>query len=82
MARILQRHSQATLMLGAGASLAARLNLGALRDVATQASNIFIINLTHVIDAEGADLAARAEITSAATAKTRAAKTIRSIWAI
>jgi hypothetical protein len=53
-------------MFGTGARLAARLDLGAIREVAPQPRDVFVIYLAHVIYAERADLAARAEITSAA----------------
>jgi len=81
LSRILQRYGQSALVLGASARLAARLDLGALRDVAAQAPNILIVNFTDVIDAEGADLSTRAEITAATTA-TRATETLWSIWSI
>jgi hypothetical protein len=65
MAGVLQRDAQAALMLGAGAGLAARLDLGAVREVAAQATHVFVVDLADVFDTERADLAARAEVASA-----------------
>jgi hypothetical protein len=81
LSRILQRHGQPTLVLGAGASLAARLDFSALRDVAAQAPNILVVNFSNVIDAEGADLPTRAEIATA-TAATWATGTLKAVWSI
>src|SRR5258708_11613039 len=61
-------------MFGAGARLAARLDLGAIGEVAPQPRDVFVIYLAHVIHAERADLATRAEIAPAA-AEARAART-------
>src|SRR5258708_24772368 len=61
-------------MFGAGARLAARLDLGAIREEASQPRDVFVIYLAHVIHAECADLATRAEIAPAA-AEARAAGT-------
>jgi hypothetical protein len=81
LSRILQRNGQSALMLGAGACLTARLDFGALRDVAAQAPNILIVNFSNVIYAEGADLPARAEIATS-TAATRASGAIQPLRAI
>ena len=56
-----------------GAQLASGLNLAALTDVASQTGEIFVINVTDVIGAVLADLAASRE--AAATATTWAAGT-------
>lgn len=56
-AGLLERTAQCALVLGAGACLAARLDLAAIGDVAFQeASGIFIIDLPHAVVAELADL--------------------------
>ena len=81
MARILQRHREATLMLGAGACLAARLNLATIRDVATQATDIFVVNLAHMVNAKRADFAPRTEVASPPT-KTWPVGTVTTVRAV
>ncbi len=87
VARVFQRNGKAALVFGAGACLAARLDFGALRDVAAQTPNILVINLTNMIHAESADLAARAKIAATSAASrthrtVRAIRTIRALWAV
>ena len=67
-------------MPGAGAELAAGLDLAALRDVAAQARNILVIDFTDVVDAEAADFAPSAE--AAATAAAARATTAGSAAAL
>ena len=81
MPRVLQRDGQPTLVLGAGAGLAARLDLGALRDITAQAANILIIYLAHAVDAKRANLPPRAKIASTAT-KARATETFWPLWTV
>src|SRR5438876_622652 len=50
---------QHALMLGAGAALAAGIDLAAIADIAADATDIFVVDLLHFIDAERTDLAAR-----------------------
>ena len=64
VARAFERDGQAALVLGAGAGFAARLNLGAVRQVAAQALGILIVDVAHVVHTELADLAARAIFTT------------------
>ena len=53
----LQGDGEAALVLGAGARLAARLDLPAVRQIATELRNVLVVDLADVVDAEGADLA-------------------------
>jgi hypothetical protein len=71
VSRSLDRNRQRTLVSGAGAKLAPRLDLASLRDVAAQARGIFVIDLPDLVDAESADLAPSAE--AAATTPPRSA---------
>src|SRR3954463_9284025 len=82
MSRSLDCHCQRTLVSGARAELAPRLDLAALRDVATQARGIFVIDLPNLVDAESAHLAPPTEAATAtptrsapAARATRAART-------
>jgi hypothetical protein len=82
VSRSLDRNRQRTLVSGAGAKLAPRLDLASLRDVAAQARGIFVIDLPDLVDAESADLAPPAEAATtpprsapAAARATRAART-------
>ncbi len=54
-------------MLGARPRLATRLNLTAIRQITTQASYVFVVYLTHVVNAKGTDLSARPKIAATAT---------------
>ena len=58
--RLLERGTQAALMLGAGSCLAARLDLAAIRNKAfQQAAGVFVIDVAHMIMAKLANFAAR-----------------------
>ena len=59
-------------MPGAGAGLAARLDLAALGDMATQARKVLVIDLLDPVHAEGANLSARAKAAAAAEASSSA----------
>src|SRR5215203_4118716 len=65
MAGTLDRGGQRALMFGAGAGLAARLDLAALGDVAPQAREVLVVDLFDAVHAEGANLAARAKAAAA-----------------
>jgi hypothetical protein len=60
-------------MLGTGAKLASRLDLAPLRDIASQAGNVFVVNLANVIDAETTNFASSSEATAAAPRATAGA---------
>lgn len=79
MAGALDRDAEAALVAGAGAGLAAWLDLAALGQVAAQARHVLVVDLYYTVNAEGAHLAAGyvAVATSAgpATRATRAAGT-------
>src|SRR5262249_15372823 len=62
---VLQRDTQAALMLGTGACLAARLNLASIREIASEARDVLVVYLTHMVNAELTDLPPRAEVSSA-----------------
>ncbi len=59
MARALYRFAEGALMPGARAGLAARLYLGALRQVAAEPADVFVVNVLHAVNAKSAYLAAR-----------------------
>src|SRR6476661_864367 len=59
MTGTLQRDAQGPLVAGASAGLSPGLNLGALREVFTQARHVFVINVLDLVHAEAALLAAR-----------------------
>src|SRR5579859_2447334 len=60
VARALQRRGEHPLVLRARAALAARVDLAAVADVAADATDLFEVDLLDLVDAERADLAARA----------------------
>src|SRR5258708_7411242 len=60
VARALERRGEHPLVLRARAALAARVDLAAVADVATDAADLFEVDLLDLVHAEGADLAARA----------------------
>ena len=81
MSRSLDRHCQRTLVSGARAELAPRLDLASLRDVAAQARGILVIDLPDLVDAESADLAPPAEAaTTTPTRSASAAWATRAAW--
>ena len=79
MSRSLDCDCQRTLVSGARAELAPRLDLASLRDIAAQARGIFVIDLPDLVDAESADLAPPAE--SATATPTRSASAARATGA-
>ena len=70
MPRSLDRHGQRALVPGAGAELAARLDLASLGDVAAQARRVLVVDLTDLVDTEAADLASPAKASAATPAWT------------
>ena len=62
VARALERDGQRALVLGAGAGLAARLDLGPLADVAAEAIDLLVVDGLGLVGAEGTDLAAAAVV--------------------
>ena len=81
MPRPLDRGRQRALVPGAGAELAAWLDLAALRDVASQARSVLVVNLADLVDAEAADLAPPAKAATAAPARSAsAARTTSATW--
>ena len=73
MPRSLDRDGQRALVPGAGAELAARLDLASLGDVAAQARRILVVDLPDLVDTEPADLAPPAKAATAAPAWSTAA---------
>jgi len=76
MTRVLERHAQATLVLGACSRLAAWLDLAALRNIPLEAANILIVNLANLINTKRADLSPGTEVASPA------AEATASHWAV
>jgi hypothetical protein len=70
MSRVLEGDAQSPLMARTRASLATRLDLTAIRKIAVQARDIFIVDLENMIDAERADLAPPEVAPTAAKAPT------------
>ena len=68
MPRVLQRDGQPTLVLGAGAGLAARLDLGAVGQEAAQPHQVLVVDVVDLVDAELANLAARRVLAARAPA--------------
>ena len=60
VAGALEGDRELALVAGAGAGLAARLDLGALREVAAEAVDLLVVDLDRLVGAEGADLPAPA----------------------
>ena len=73
MPRALDRDSQRALVPGAGAKLAARLDLASLGDVAAQARRVLVVDLPDVVDTEPADLASPTKAATAAPARSTSA---------
>ncbi len=73
MPRSLDRDCQRALVPGAGAELAARLDLASLGDVAAQARGVLVVDLPDLVDTESADLAPPAEAATAAPARSTSA---------
>jgi hypothetical protein len=55
----LKSYADSALVARAGAGLAARLYLGAVREELAKASHVLVVYMLHLVYAEGADLAAR-----------------------
>jgi hypothetical protein len=66
LAGALERDVQQALVGGAGACLATRLDLAALRQVTTQSAQVLVVNFVDLVDAELANLAARCELATGA----------------
>ena len=86
MPRSLDSGGQRALVPGAGAELAARLDLASLGDVAAQARRVLVVDLPDLVDTESTDLAAAAKAAAATPARstsaaraTRAAPATRSV---
>jgi hypothetical protein len=67
--RSLDRDGQRALVPGAGAELAARLDLASLGDVAAQTRRVLVVDLPDLVDAEPADLASPAKAAAATPAR-------------
>lgn len=80
VARTLDRNRQRSLVPGAGAELPPGLDLAPFADMATQASDVLVVNVTDVVNAEGADLPARGVPSSAGTSSTAATGSAGSTW--
>ena len=72
MPRSLDRDGQRALVPGAGAELAARLDLASLGDVAAQARRVLVVDLADLVDTEPADLASPAKAAAATAARSTA----------
>jgi hypothetical protein len=73
VSRSLDRDCQRSLVPGARAELAPRLDLASLRDVSAQTRGILVIDLPDLVDAEAADLAPPAEAATATPARAASA---------
>jgi hypothetical protein len=82
MSRVLEGDAQSPLMARTRASLATRLDLTAIRKIAVQARDIFIVDLENMIDAERADLAPPEVAPTAAKAPTATITEARSFTTI
>ena len=82
-ARVLERNTQAALVLGAGARLASWLNFTKVGKLPAQSTDILVVNLAHMVDAERADLTAGPESTAAAEgAALPAVRALAAIWSV
>ena len=73
MPRSLDRDRQRALVPGAGAELAARLDLASLGDVAAQARSVLVVDLPDLVDTESANLAPPAKPATATPARSASA---------
>ncbi len=73
MPRSLDRDGQRALVPGAGAELAARLDLASLGDVAAQARSVLVVDLPDLVDTESADLAPPAKAATATSSRSTSA---------
>jgi hypothetical protein len=71
--RSLDRDCQRALVPGAGAELAARLDLASLGDVTAQARGVLVVHLSDLVDAKSADFASPAKAATAAPARSTSA---------
>jgi hypothetical protein len=71
VARALEGEREHALVLGAGARLASRLDLGAIADVASQLRGLFVVDVVDLVDAEGADTPSAKPATTATTTASR-----------
>src|SRR5437870_4345119 len=71
MAGPFQRHGEGALVAGAGARLAARLDLAPLRQIAAQPAHILIVDIGQLLGAEPANFAAWHETVFGAQAPAR-----------
>jgi hypothetical protein len=55
MAGPLKSHGQHALVTGTGSSLAAGVDLAAVRDVASELRGLFVVNVLDLVDAKGTD---------------------------
>ena len=69
MPRSLDCDCQRALVPGAGAELAARLDLASLGDVTAQARGVLVVHLSDLVDAKSADFASPAKAATAAPAR-------------
>jgi hypothetical protein len=67
----LESHGQHALVAGAGAGLAAGVDLAAVRNVTPELRWFFVVNVLDLVDAKGAD---------ASSTKAAAATPARSLW--
>ena len=84
MPRSLDCDCQRALVPGAGAELAARLDLASLGDVTAQARGVLVVDLADLVDAEAADFAPSAKAattTTAARSSSTGARAAASPWA-
>ena len=73
MPRSLDCDCQRELVPGAGAELAARLDLASLGDVTAQARGVLVVHLSDLVDAKSADFASPAKAATAAPARSTSA---------
>jgi hypothetical protein len=71
--RSLDCDCQRALVPGAGAELAARLDLASLGDVTAQARGVLVVHLSDLVDAKSADFASPAKAATAAPARSTSA---------
>ena len=73
MPRSLDCDGQRALVPGAGAELAARLDLASLGDVAAQARRVLVVDLSDLVDTEPANLASPAKAAATTPARSTSA---------
>ena len=80
--RALERRREHPLVLGARAALAARVDLATLADVAADATDLLVVDLLHLVDAERTDLATRPAPATAASSAVAAVAAVTAAVAI